>query len=137
MRLSHLTTLMVCAFGAILLSGCSERNMKARETGRSFLENMYTCNFKACDALCTEKGKEEVRWFASNLTEDDLAVITGDVEIEVENDDISDTIATIAYTARNVIVCDSLETKGHLGDRSLRLILKNVNGVWKVDKLEW
>ena len=137
MRISHLTTLMACAFSAILLSGCSERNQKARETGKSFLENMYTCNFKTCDALCTEKGKEEVRWFASNLTEDDLAIITGDVEIEVEDDDISDTEATIAYTARNVIVCDSLETKGHLGKRSLTLTLKNVNGTWKVDKLEW
>ena len=137
MRISHLITLMACAFSAILLSGCSERNQKARETGKSFLVNRYTCNFKTCDALCTEKGKEEVRWFASNLTEDDLAIITGDVEIEVEDDDISDTEATIAYTARNVIICDSLETKGHLGERSLTLTLKNVNGTWKVEKLEW
>ena len=137
MRISHLITLMACAFSAILLSGCSERNQKARETGKSFLVNMYTCNFKTCDALCTEKGKEEVRWFASNLTEDDLAIITGDVEIEVEDDDISDTEATIAYTARNVIICDSLETKGHLGERSLTLTLKNVNGTWMVEKLEW
>ena len=137
MRISHLITLMACAFSAILLSGCSERNQKARETGKSFLENMYTCNFKTCDALCTDNGRKEIRWFASNLTEDDLAVISRDVKIDVEDYEISGSTASIIYTAKNVIICDSLETKGHIGERSLTIKLKEINGSWKVDELEW
>ena len=35
-----------------------------------------------------EKGKEDVRWFASNLTEDDLAVISEDIDIKAEDCEI-------------------------------------------------
>ena len=137
MRLSHLITLMVCAFSVIIFSGCSEDCKKAKDTGKAFLESMYICDFKACDALCTENGREEVRWFASNLTEDDLAIISPDVEIETEDCEIYESTASVTYNARNVIVCDSLETKGHIGERLLKVILKNENGTWKVDGLEW
>lgn len=137
MRISHLIALATCTFSAILFSGCSENSQKAAETGKAFLENMYTCNFKACDDLCTENGREEVRWFASNLTEDDLAIISADVDIEVEDCDITDSTATVVYNAENVIVCDSLEVKGYIGKRSLTVNLRNVKGTWKVDKLEW
>ena len=137
MRISHLIALTACTFSAILFSACSENNPKAAETGKAFLENMYTCNFKACDALCTENGQKEVRWFASNLTEDDLAIISSDVDIDVEDCDITDSTATVVYNAENVIVCDSLESKGHIGKRSLTVILRSVKGTWKVDKLEW
>jgi len=137
MRISHLITLMACTFSAIIFSGCSEDSKKATETGKAFLENMYTCNFKACDALCTDNGRTEVRWFASNLTEDDLKLISPDMDIEVKDCETTDSTATVIYNAKNVIVCDSLEMKGHLGERSLKVKLRNVNGIWKVDRLEW
>ena len=137
MRISHLITLATFCFSAFVFSACSEINQKAAKTGKDFLENLYTCNFKACDALCTANGREEVRWFASNLTEDDLAIISPDIEIEVEDCETTDTSASVIYNAKNVIVCDSLETKGHLGNRSLTVNLKNAKGNWKVDKLEW
>ena len=137
MRISHLIALTVCTLSANIFSGCSENSQKATETGKNFLENLYTCNFKACDNLCTDNGKEEVRWFASNLTEDDLTLISPDIEIEVEDCETSDSSASVVYYAKNVIVCDSLETKGHIGNKSLTVNLRNINGVWKVDKLEW
>lgn len=137
MRITRLITLMVCTLSVIIFSGCSENSKKATDTGKAFLKNMYTCNFKACDALCTENGLGEVRWFASNLTEDDLALISPNVEIEVEDCEITESSASVLYNAKNVIVCDSLETKGHIGERTLKVILANVNGTWKVDRLEW
>jgi hypothetical protein len=137
MRISHLITLATFSFSTFVFSTCSENSQKATKTGKDFLENLYTCNFKACDALCTENGREEVRWFASNLTEDDLSIISENVNIEVEDCDITGTSATVVYNAENVIVCDSLETKGHIGNKSLTVNLKNVKGNWKVDKLEW
>ena len=137
MRISHLITLMACTFSLFIFNGCSENSQKATETGKTFLENLYTCNFKACDALCTEKGKEEVRWFASNLTEDDLTLISPDLEIEVEDSETSDSSATIVYNAKNVIVCDSLEIKGHIGNRSLTVNLRKNKGTWRVDGLKW
>ena len=137
MRISYLITLTACTFSVFFLLGCSENSKKATDAGKSFLTNMYTCNFKECDALCTEKGKEEVYLFASNLTEDDLALISKNIEIEAEDCDITDHSASVTYTAKNVIVCDSLEAKGHLGERTLTVKLKNVNGSWKVDELEW
>ena len=109
MRISHLITLTACTFSVIFLLGCSENSKKATDAGKSFLTNMYTCNFKECDALCTEKGKEEVHLFASNLTEDDLALISKNIEIEAEDCDITDHSASVTYTAKNVIVCDSLD----------------------------
>ena len=137
MRISHLIALTVCTLSANIFSGCSENSQKATETGKNFLENLYTCNFEACDDLCTDNGKEEVRWFASNLTEDDLTLISPDIEIEVEDCETSDSSASVVYNAKNVIVCDSLETKGHIGNKSLTVNLRNINGIWKVDKLEW
>ena len=137
MRISYVITFLASAFSVFLLSGCSENSQKATGTGKVFLTSLYTCDFKTCDALCTEKGKEDVRWFASNLTEDDLAVISDDVDIKVEDCEIRDNYASIIYTASNVIVCDSLETKSHLGERSLTVKLKNIEGSWKVDRLEW
>lgn len=137
MRISHLITLAAFCFSACVFSSCSENNPKAVKTGTDFLENLYTCNFKACDALCTENGREEVRWFASNLTEDDMAIISPEIEIEAEECETTDTSASVVYNAKNVIVCDSLETKGHLGDRTLTVNLKNIKGTWKVDRLEW
>lgn len=137
MRKSHLVTLVVYTFSVIVFCACTENNHKAANTGKAFLENMYTCNFKACDALCTENGRKEVRWFASNLTEDDLPLISSEIKIEVEDSEVTDTSASIIYHAENVIVCDSLETKGHLGERFVTVNLKNRKGAWKVDKLEW
>lgn len=137
MRISHLITLAAFGFSAFVFSACSENDQNATKTGKEFLENLYTYNFKACDDLCTDKGKEEVRWFASNLTEDDLTIISSDIEIEVEDCESTDTSAAIVFNAKNVIVCDSLETKGHLGDRTLTVNLRNDKGIWKVDKLEW
>jgi len=110
---------------------------KAAETGKIFIENLHTCNFRACDILCTDNGKEEVRWFASNLTAEDLALISKDVEVEIEEYESSDSVFSVVYTAKNIIVCDSLETKGHIGERALKVVLRNINGNWKVDKLEW
>lgn len=137
MRISHLITLMACAFSVIVLCGCSEDTKKATETGQAFLKSMYTCDFKACDALCTDNGQEEVRWFASNLTEDDLTIISPNVEIDVEDCEITDSKASVVYHAKNVIVCDSLESKGHIGERSVTIKLQKRNGKWQVDKLEW
>jgi len=137
MRKSHLITLIACTFYVFIFCGCSDNSQKAAKTGKSFLENLYTFNFKACDALCTDNGKEEVRWFASNLTEDDLTLISPDLEIEVEDSETSDSSATIVYNAKNVIVCDSLEIKGHIGSRSLTVSLRKSKETWKVDGLEW
>jgi len=55
----------------------------------------------------------------------------------VDDCETTDTSAVIVFNARNVIVCDSLETKGHLGERTLTVSLRNNKGTWKVDKLEW
>ncbi len=137
MRMLHQITLTTCAIILFILSSCSENSRKATDTGKVFLKSLYTCDFKTCDALCTENGKEAVRWFASNLTEDDLALISCEVEIETEEYEVTDSSAYVAFTAKNVIVCDSLERKGHIGNRTLKVELKNVKGSWKVDKLEW
>lgn len=137
MRKSYLIILIACTISAILFVGCSENSSKATNTGKSFLTSLFTCEFETCDALSTENGRKEVRWFASNLTEDDLAAISHEVEINADDCEINDTSASISYTAKNVIVCDSLEKKGHIGERSLTVILKKVNGTWKVDGLEW
>lgn len=137
MRKSHLITLIACAFSVIAFSACSEDSQKAARTGKAFLRNLYTCNFKACDALCTENGRKEVRWFASNLTEEDLPLISSDIEIETEDCEVTDTTASVVFRAANVIVCDSLETKGRLGERNLTVRLRNRKGTWKVDGLEW
>ena len=136
MRTLHFRALIAIAILPLLFCSCFLDN-KAAETGKAFLENMYSCNFKACDELCTNKGREEVRWFASNLTEDDLALISPDFEIEIKGSEATDSITTVSYYAKNVIICDSLETKGHLGERSLKVTLKNEGGTWKVDKLKW
>ena len=137
MRLSHLITLIACTFCAILLSGCSENSHKATDAGKAFLTSLFTCDFETCDALCTDNGKKELRWFASNLTEEDLAIISHDVEIDAEDCEVTEHSAYVTYHAKNVIVCDSLETKGYLGERSLTVKLEKVNGTWKVDQLEW
>ena len=137
MKMSRFILLIAGIISVILFSGCSENSKKATETGKSFLVNLYTCNFKAADVLCTDYGKEEVRWFASNLTKEDLAIISSNVEVETETCEFSDSTAFIVYIAKNVIVCDSLETKSHIGTRSITVILKNVNSTWKVDKLKW
>lgn len=121
----------------LLFGGCSEENRKVEDTGKAFLENLYTCRFRACDVLCTENGRKEVRWFASNLTEDDLKLILPDVEVKAERCEIADSEATALFRAYNVIVCDSLEQKGHIGERSLKVIFRKEKGTWKVDKLEW
>ena len=137
MRKSRLITLIAFTFSVILFYGCSENCNKATNAGKSFLTSMFTCDFKTCDALSTANGRKEVRWFASNLTEDDMTIISRDVKIEAENCQMTDTSASIIYTAKNVIICDSLEKKGYLGERSMTVELKKVNGTWKVDKLEW
>lgn len=137
MRMSHLITLVASTFFVIFFSACSGNYNKAIDTGKDFLQNMYTCNFKACDALCTDNGRKDVRWFASNLTEDDLAIISPDLEIDVENYENTDSSVSVFYTVNNVIVCDSLEKKGFIGSRSLKIELIREGNAWKVDKLEW
>jgi hypothetical protein len=135
--MSHLITLVASTFFVIFFSACSGNYNKAIDTGKDFLQNMYTCNFKACDALCTDNGRKDVRWFASNLTEDDLAIISPDVEIDVENYENTDSSVSVFYTVNNVIVCDSLEKKGFIGSRPLKIELIREGNAWKVDKLEW
>lgn len=137
MRILHLITLTAFTFYAFLLCGCSENSKKATDTGKAFLKSMYTCNFKTCDALCTERGKNAVRWFASNLTEEDLTLISPYIEIETKDCKIRDNSASIIYIAKNVIICDSLEARGHLGNKSVTIKLENVKGSWKVNELEW
>ena len=63
---------------SVLLFSCSIADREARQASQvaeSFLESLFTCRFAQADEYCTSAGQTEVRWFASNLTEEELAAL--------------------------------------------------------------
>lgn len=116
-----------CVFG----SSASE------EIATDFLKKMFTCEFEAAKAHCTEQGAKQMLWFSSNLTEEDLALITEVPEVVVTGIESDERRARLSCHVTNVIVCDSLEKPGHIGERDIELSLLKQGDSWLVDDLEW
>ena len=133
-------TLLIALAAATLSLSCTEgeqRKSEAKNVARQFLESLYVCNFQDAMKICTKEGEKEVLWFASNLTEDDIRLITSQPEIEIEDCETYDSVTIVTYHASNVIVCDTLEKKGYIGSRSATIHLKQEEKRWKVDRLAW
>ena len=122
------------------LISCTSRNNEsyaASTVALSFLEALYTCNFAEATAFCTSPGVKEVYWYASNLTEDELALVVNRPKIEIGKTLLQDTIGVATFNAYDVLVTNSLEEKGHIGTVSGCVSLVKRKGKWLVNGLEW
>ena len=123
MRISHQITLIACTLFTVLCYGCSANCNKATNTGKSFLTNLFTCNFEACDAMCTNNGRKDVRLFASNLTEEDLANIIYEYGEERFAKKIANNICEYRKNKK-------IETTGEL----VKIIEKSVKSSYKLNQ---
>lgn len=103
----------------------------------SFLEAFYTCDFAKATAFCTSSGVKDVCWFASNLTEDELALMNNRPKIEIGETIIQDTIGIATFYAHDVLVTDSLEETGRISNTLGRVLLVKRKDKWMVKGLEW
>lgn len=127
---------------ATLLSliSCTPRNNEshaASKVAMSFLESFYTYNFDKAAEFCTSSGTKVISWYASNLTEDELSLVTNRPEIELGETEVQDTIGIACFSANHVLVTTSLEEQAHIGTASGRVLLVKKNGDWMVNGLEW
>ena len=77
-------TLFLATFLSLL--SCTSHDNESYIVSRvasSFLEAFYTCDFAKATAFCTSSGVKDVCWFASNLTEDELALMNDRPKIEI------------------------------------------------------
>ena len=159
-RLQTLLPAVIFAIFPALIS-CNSHVKEVRvisDTARSFLESFYTCEFETASELCSESGVAELRWFASNLSEEELSLVvrrpkieTGAVEINHSDassksgiemsesaDEVSNSeIAVVSFEADDVLVVDSLEKAGYIGHSSGKVMLKKKGQKWLVTGLEW
>ena len=159
-RLQTLLQVFIFAIFPVLIS-CNSHGKETRvisKTARSFLESFYTCDFETASRLSSEIGAAEVRWFASNLSEEEMALIVrkpkiemGEVEIRHSDllseseDEISESpdkltsyeVDVVSFEADDVLVVDSLEKAGYIGHSSGNVLLKKKGDKWLVIGLEW
>ncbi len=123
---------------ATVLSGCqSDDERKVQEVAENYAINLYTCNFQEAEKLCTPEGREDVQWFASNLTEGDVEQLANQeigLVVTCAGVEIDDTIATVTLELNNTIQVDSLEHQPAMGDvcKQVKLVLRDKK--WKVSK---
>ncbi len=124
----------------LCLASCRPSQNEAQKmssVAQKFLESLYLCDFGNAAALATEEGTREVEWFASNLSEEDLALIDCRPSIKAGEVVMEDTVGTVAFQAENVLVADSLEGKGRIGSNQGTVRMVRRNGRWLVKALEW
>lgn len=123
---------------ATVLSGCqSDDERKVQEVAENYAINLYTCNFQEAEKLCTPEGREDVQWFASNLTEGDVEQLANQeigLVVTCAGVEIDDTIATVTLELNNAMLVDSLEHQPAMGDvcKQVKLVLRDKK--WKVSK---
>lgn len=123
---------------ATVLSGCqSDDERKVQEVAENYAINLYTCNFQEAEKLCTPEGREDVQWFASNLTEGDVKQLANQekgLEVTCAGVEVDDTVATVTLELSNAMLVDSLEHEPALGDvcKVVKLVLRDKK--WKISK---
>ncbi len=94
---------------------------------------MFTCNLDEASKFCTKEAQDNLSWYASNLTDRELNLITKRPVINILKSNIQgDTLATINYKAEQVLVADSLEHAGHIGTKEGTLELVRIGKKWKI-----
>ena len=94
---------------------------------------MYTCNLNEASKFCTKEAKEDLSWYASNLTDRELNLITKRPVISILKSNLQgDTLISVNYRAEQVLVTDSLEHAGHIGTKEGTLELVRISKKWKV-----
>lgn len=149
------------------LFSCISHSNEEREVSNvvhAFLVHLYSCDFENSSSLCTESGEAEVKWFASNLSDDELALVvrspkikTGHVEFSasvhqvssmsesspkscsdsLEDETCTKKSASVLFEAEDVLVLDSLDRMGHIGSQTGTVLLEKRGGKWLVQGLKW
>ncbi|MBQ7179671.1 MAG: hypothetical protein IJR87_00095 [Bacteroidaceae bacterium] len=102
-----------------------------------FLESFYTYNFQKSAEFCTSHGTKAISWYASNLTADELSLVTSKPKIKLDETEVKDTVGIARFSADNVLVTTSLEENAHIGTATGCVLLVKRKGNWMVNGLEW
>lgn len=137
MKIENYILLLVTFLSLISCSSRDKESDAASMTAQAFLEAFYTCDFGKATALCTSAGVREVSWFASNLSEEELALIVNRPKIKIGETVQQDTVGVATFSAYEVLVASSLEEPGRIGSTSGRVLLVKRKDKWMVDGLEW
>ena len=137
MLMSHMKKWSVIWLIFMIISCQQDPTKDAREVAEKYLEYLYSIKLDDASKFCTKKGQENLAWFASNLTDNELSLIHKRPIISILKSEIqSDTLILVSYRMEQGLVADSLEHVGHIGTKEGTLEVVRVGGKWKIQS-EW
>ena len=60
----------------MLISCQNNPTKEAKDVAEKYLENLYACRLDDASKYCTKEAQEDLAWYASNLTDQELSLIT-------------------------------------------------------------
>lgn len=129
--------ILIIASAFISCSFWNEDKTIIENTAKEFAEDFFCGQISKAVALCTENGKDDVKWYVSNLSENDIKLIKESPNVEIKESQCSDTSAIVCIALDNVLQCDSLEKSGKAGYKEMSLRIKKTSKGWLIDGLEW
>jgi len=125
--------LILCVIFIILSCQQKDPAKEAESVAENYLEHLYACELDEASKFCTKEAQEDLAWYASNLTDNELSMITNRPKIIITGSNLlDDTLAIVNYKAENVLIADSLEHAGHIGAKEGSVELKRVGRNWKI-----
>ena len=117
----------------MLISCQNNPTKEAKDVAEKYLENLYACRLDDASKYCTKEAQEDLAWYASNLTDQELSLIIKQPVISILKSHLQgDTLVVVSYRAEQVLVADSLEHAGHFGTKEGTLELLRVGKKWRI-----
>jgi len=124
----------------LLLTACNSTDEESvSKIAKRFVVHTQMCQYDKAAALCTDNGKEDVAWMASNITESDLeAMRLADKGMTAYCDEVevNESTALAIVSIENGLANDSLSHTGIITDFQMQLELVKVGTKWKVDNVK-
>ncbi len=124
---------VLCVIFVILSCQTKDPAKEAENVAENYLEHFYACELDDASKYCSKEAKEDLAWYASNLTDEELGMITSRPEINILGSDLQgDTLARVRYKADKILITDSLEHRGHIGSKEGSVEVKRIGRSWKI-----
>ena len=110
---------------------------KAEKSAKSFAQDYFNLRYKHALTYCTPNSEKWIKYRASNITSDDLAVLdeqSDSATCEVESSEINGNVAKVGISVSHFLKCDSIGKRGYMCDEGhFEICLKKDGEAWRVD----
>lgn len=138
-RIAHAAVLMIVAvlLSHLMLTSCEYSDSdKAEKCAKAFAQDYFNLRYKHALTYCAPESEKWIRFRASNITSDDLAVLDAQSDSaisEINSSTINGNKAIVNMSVSNFLKCDSIGKPGYMcNEGHFEIFLKKEGEDWRV-----